>query len=113
AFLQVSDIVTCAERMPEGEMQRIEKCLKSGELVLVQVVRDAMGTKGARLTTNLAIPSRFLVYMPHTPRIGVSARIENEEERTRLQETVAALRRELGLEGGFIVRTVADGASVA
>src|SRR5699024_11863768 len=59
ALLQVSDIVSCPESAPEGEVQRIEKCVRAGERILVQVVRDAMGTKGARLTTNLAIPSRF------------------------------------------------------
>ncbi|HET7313120.1 Rne/Rng family ribonuclease [Salinisphaera sp.] len=110
AFLQVSDMVR-PDTGDDADTPRIEKRLHAGDRVLVQVTRDAMGTKGARLTTDLAIPSRFLVYMPHTPRIGVSARIESEEERSRLFEAVSDLRRELDLPGGFIVRTVADGAA--
>ncbi|MES1924810.1 Rne/Rng family ribonuclease [Salinisphaera sp. T31B1] len=109
AFLQISDMV---KRPAETEevTPRIQNRLSQGDRVLVQVAKDAMGTKGARLTTDLAIPSRFLVYMPYTPRIGVSARIENEDERHRLSECVSGLRAELGLTGGFIVRTVGDGA---
>lgn len=112
AFLQISDMVR-ADTEAEFESPRIEKRLHAGDRVLVQVSRDAMGTKGARLTTDLALPSRFLVYMPYTPRIGVSARIESEDERSRLYEAVVGLRDELDLPGGFIVRTVADGVSVA
>lgn len=109
AFLQISDMV---RRPAETEeiSRRIQNRLSQGDRVLVQVSKDAMGSKGARLTTDLAIPSRFLVYMPYTPRIGVSARIENEEERDRLSSSVSSLRDELGLTGGFIVRTVGDGA---
>ena len=109
AFLQISDMV----RRPaetQDNAPRIQNRLNQGDRVLVQVSKEAMGTKGARLTTDLAIPSRFLVYMPYTPRIGVSARIENEAERERLIDTVTSLRDELGLTGGFIVRTVGDGA---
>ncbi|ROO24567.1 ribonuclease G [Salinisphaera orenii YIM 95161] len=109
AFLQISDMV----RRPaetQDNAPRIQNRLNQGDRVLVQVSKEAMGTKGARLTTDLAIPSRFLVYMPYTPRIGVSARIENEAERERLIDTVTSLRDELGLAGGFIVRTVGDGA---
>lgn len=113
AFLQISDTTLTGESSTEGKPLRIEKFLHSGERILVQVLRDAMGSKGARLTTDMSIPSRFLVYMPYSSRIGVSARIENEAERARLQDSVSALRRELELEGGFIVRTVADGASIA
>ncbi|KEZ76501.1 Rne/Rng family ribonuclease [Salinisphaera hydrothermalis C41B8] len=112
AFLQVSDMVR-AEAGDDRDTPRIEKRLRAGDRILVQVTRDAMGTKGARLTTDLAIPSRFLVYMPHTPRIGVSARIESEEERSRLFDAVTDLKRALDLPGGFIVRTVADGAPAA
>ncbi|MAS10567.1 Rne/Rng family ribonuclease [Salinisphaera sp.] len=109
AFLQISDMV----RRPaetQDVAPRIQNRLSQGDRVLVQVSKDAMSTKGARLTTDLAIPSRFLVYMPYNPRIGVSARIENEAERDRLSSAVAGIREELGLEGGFIVRTVGDGA---
>ncbi|MDA3920606.1 MAG: Rne/Rng family ribonuclease [Salinisphaera sp.] len=111
AFLQISDMVRRADEQPDAT-PRIQHRLSQGDRVLVQVTRDAMSTKGARLTTDLAIPSRFLVYMPYTPRIGVSARIENELERARLTQAVTAIRQELGLAGGFIVRTVGDGAPV-
>lgn len=111
AFLQISDMVR-SNKEAEGCAQRIQNRLSQGDRILVQVNRDAMSTKGARLTTDLAIPSRFLVYMPYTPRIGISARIENETERERLTQAVGAVRHELGLTGGFIVRTVGDGAPV-
>jgi ribonuclease G len=109
AFLQISDMV---HRPAETQdiAPPIQNRLSQGDRVLVQVSKDAMSTKGARLTTDLAIPSRFLVYMPYNPRIGVSARIENEAERERLAGAVAGIRDELGLTGGFIVRTVGDGA---
>lgn len=109
AFLQVSDMV----RRPAetGDVApRIQHRLAAGDRVLVQVAKDAMSNKGARLTTDLAIPSRFLVYMPYATRIGISARIENDEERARLMHCVETLRERMALPGGFIVRTVGDGA---
>ncbi|GAB3676642.1 Rne/Rng family ribonuclease [Salinisphaera aquimarina] len=109
AFLQISDMVRRAAET-EDVAPRIQNRLNQGDRVLVQVSKEPMGTKGARLTTDLAIPSRFLVYMPYTPRIGVSARIENDDERNRLSAAVSSIREELGLTGGFIVRTVGDGA---
>lgn len=110
AFLQISDMLRGSDDQGAGP-KRIQNRLSQGDRLLVQVNRDAMGSKGARLTTDLAIPSRFLVYMPFTPRVGISARIENETERERLFHAVTASRQELGLEGGFIVRTVGDGAT--
>tara|TARA_B100002052_G_scaffold215451_1_gene197416 strand:- start:103 stop:1605 length:1503 start_codon:yes stop_codon:yes gene_type:complete len=110
AFLQAADMVRSEAG---GDKTRIEQRLVAQDRLLVQVTRDAMGPKGARLTTDLALPSRFLVYMPYTPRIGVSARIEADAERTRLHEAISRLRDELGLDGGFIVRTVADGCELA
>jgi ribonuclease G len=109
AFLQISDMVRAPAET--GDVAKIQHRLTAGDRVLVQVVKDAIGSKGARLTTDVAIPSRFLVYMPYTPRIGVSARIEDEDERARLVACVEALRERLGLTGGFIVRTVGDGAA--
>src|SRR5699024_7545249 len=90
AFLQISDMVrhsTDTEESTAGIQHR----LSAGDTVLVQVSKEPMGTKGARLTTELAIPSRFLVYMPYTPRIGVSARIEDEDERTRLVKSIESM----------------------
>lgn len=108
AFLQVSDMVS---QPPADKTLRIEKRLQQGDPVVVQVTRDAMGSKGARLTTHLTLPSRFLIYMPYGNRIGVSARIENAEERERLFHYVVRLRQELNIAGSFIVRTAADGVS--
>ena len=63
----------------------------------MQVTKDPIGTNGARLTTQICIPSRYLVFMPHSQTIGISQRIENETERTRLREMLT--RRGLGLSG--------------
>jgi ribonuclease G len=90
----------------------IRALVKEGDELLVQVVKDPLGTKGARLSTHIALPSRFLVYMPRGSKVGVSARIEDEAERVRLRETVSTLVRERGEKGGFIVRTAAMGAPV-
>ncbi|MEO0813403.1 MAG: ribonuclease E/G, partial [Myxococcota bacterium] len=81
--------------------------MKSGQEVLVQVQKEPMGTKGARLTRQITVPGRNLVYMPFNPHIGVSRRIENAEERERLREVMQEGSGEVG--GGFIVRTAAEG----
>lgn len=109
-FLQISDM---AQRPTDDQDSPppIQQRLNAGDRMMVQVSKDAIGTKGARLTTELALPSRFLVHMPLSSRIGVSARIDNEAERERLTTMVRRIRDELGLTGGFIVRTVGDGAS--
>lgn len=73
---------------------------------MVQVVKDPMGTKGARLTTDITLPSRYLVFMPGSAHVGVSQRIDSEEERERLKEIVSRNVDELG---GFIIRTAAEG----
>ena len=77
---------------------------------MVQVVKDPLGTKGARLTTDITIPSRYLVFMPDATHVGVSQRIETEEERARLKKIVAEYGDD---NGSFIVRTAAEGASEA
>jgi ribonuclease G len=81
-----------------------------GNEILVQVVKDPLGTKGARLTTYITLPSRFLVYMPQGRGVGVSARIENETERERLRSAVLG-GLEPGEGAGFIVRTAAEDAA--
>ena len=86
----------------------ISELLHEGQSVLVQVVKEPMGTKGARLTGYISIPGRYLVYLPDTRQIGVSRRIENVDERDRLKQIVDKNRPH---QGGFIVRTVAEGAS--
>ncbi len=84
----------------------IQDLLKEGQEVIVQVAKDPIGTKGARITSHISIPGRHLVFMPTVDHVGISRRIENEKERRRLREIVDALRPP---GTGFIVRTVADG----
>jgi ribonuclease G len=84
---------------------RIEDLLKVGQEVVVQVSKDPIGTKGARLTSHISIPGRHLVFMPTVDHVGISRRISNEKERRRLRETVDRLRPP---GTGFIVRTVAE-----
>jgi Rne/Rng family ribonuclease len=81
--------------------------LKVGQEVLVQVEKDPFAAKGARLTTHLSIPGRFVVYMPYDSHLGVSQKIENPEERQRLREIVK--EADFVKEGGFIIRTVSRG----
>ncbi|MCI4453480.1 MAG: Rne/Rng family ribonuclease [Thermodesulfobacterium sp.] len=83
------------------------KSLREGQEILVQVVKEPLGTKGARLTTNLTIPGHYLVYLPLLDRIGVSRKIKDEAERARLKELVQNLRPP---NSGWIIRTAAEGA---
>jgi len=89
----------------------INQLLHEGQSLVVQVTKDPISTKGARLTTQLAIPSRCLVYMPGVDHVGVSQRIEEEGERDRLKELVNNCMEAEGLTGeaGFILRTAAEG----
>ena len=89
----------------------IVQLVREGQSLIVQVTKDPIGTKGARLTTHLSIPSRYLVYMPATAHLGVSQRIEEESERERLKRLVTGCMESEGLTGeaGFILRTAADG----
>ena len=102
AFLHVADIWDRRDRP-------IEKILSEGEPVLVQVVRDPIGSKGARLSTQLSIAGRLLVYLPHDPHIGISQRIEDEGGRAALRERLKELVP-ADEKGGFIVRTLAEAA---
>ncbi len=86
---------------------RITELLQHGQEILVQVSKAPIGTKGARLTTHIALPGRLLVFLPTVDHIGVSRRIENEGERRRLKEIIEDLRPD---ETGFIIRTAAEGA---
>ena len=110
AFLHVSDI---ADHDEQGNGQRpINQILHEGQDIMVQVIKDPMGTKGARLTTNVTIPSRYLVFMPNTDIIGVSSRIDNEEVRERLRQLIAEQPdRNEGV--GYIIRTAAEIATEA
>ena len=113
AFLHVSDIVQPADAEGSSEAPRtdnIRELVAEGRDILVQVLKDPLGTKGARLTTFITIPSRYLVYMPFGHGVGVSARIETEAERQRLREAVQSAATP-GEPGGYIVRTAAEGAT--
>ena len=105
-FLYVDEIVV-PELEGKRHGKRIQELISRGQEVLVQAVKDPMGTKGARLTTEISLPGRFLVYTPYGDGIGVSRRLE-DEERERLKEICKGLELP---EGGLIVRTAAEGAS--
>jgi ribonuclease G len=116
AFIHVDEL-----QHPEGDDSSgngkssltINRLLREGQSLVVQVTKDPLGTKGARLTTNISIPSRYLVYMPGNEHIGISQRIEDNEERDRLramvEEVVASLEDLNTKVGGFILRTVSEG----
>ena len=94
---------------PEKEQPRIEDLLKEGQEILVQVVKEPLGTKGARLTSHVTMPGRFLVFMPTVDHVGVSRKIDSREERARLRGIVKEFRETHGFTGGVIIRTAAAG----
>ncbi|MBM4180980.1 MAG: ribonuclease G [Betaproteobacteria bacterium] len=104
AFLHVGDIL---EARCDNCPRPIEKVLHEGQSILVQVIKDPIGAKGARLSTQISMAGRFLVFLPQETRIGISQRIEDESEREMLRER---LTRVLPVEpnGGFIIRTMAN-----
>jgi len=128
AFLYVADVldeIEAVEHFIEGgphyhgvsddpeiehpPLPPIEELLQEGQEILVQVAKEPIGTKGARITSHISLPGRHLVYMPTVDHIGISRRIESEEERERLRMIVEELRPE---GSGFIVRTASEGKSV-
>jgi ribonuclease G len=115
AFLHAADI---AFERPEDtlvnlpQVDDIRRLVSEGADILVQVIKDPLGTKGARLTTFVSLPSKYVVYMPHGSGVGVSSRIEAEAERLRLKALITAMLG--GAESGaYIVRTAAQGVSAA
>lgn len=112
AFLHVSDIrgenCSSATADEDNYAALITELVREGQEIIVQVIKDAIGTKGARLTTHITLPSRFLVFLADSEVSGVSIKIDGEEERHRLKELVTTFRAEFG--GGYIVRTAAEGA---
>ncbi len=114
-FLHVSEVMPLLEEGREHDLNALEadvrRWLRDGQELLVQVIKDPLGTKGARLTTHLSLASRYLVHLPDLQHIGVSIRLDNLQERERLQ---AAVKTILSVEKptGYIVRTVAEGQSV-
>lgn len=111
AFLYVEDVHITPEPTESGAVKRelpIQNLIREGEEILVQVVKEPFGTKGARVTTQLTLPGRYVVYLPGCDCIGVSRRISSDRERERLR----SLAEEVRLPGqGLIVRTVAEGIS--
>ncbi|GIU94117.1 MAG: hypothetical protein KatS3mg012_0574 [Gaiellaceae bacterium] len=105
-FLYVDEIVGPELEGRKGA-RKIQDLIKRGETILVQAVKDPMKSKGARLTTEISLPGRYLVYVPNGEGSGVSRRLE-EDERTRLKEILKGLDAK---GGGIIVRTAAEGAS--
>ena len=96
-------------RIKEETRAKIEDLLKEGQEILVQVVKEPLGTKGARLTSHVTMPGRFLVFMPTVDHVGVSRKIESREERARLRGIVREFREARGFTGGVIIRTAAAG----
>ena len=88
---------------------KIEDLLREGQEILVQVVKEPLGTKGARLTSHVTMPGRFLVFMPTVDHVGVSRKIESRDERGRLRGIVREFRESHGFTGGVIIRTAAAG----
>ena len=125
AFLYVSDVVDTLEqfeRLEAGDSEddvaprgtdrpnvKIEELLKGGQEILVQVAKDPLGTKGARITSHVTIPGRFLVFMPTVDHIGVSRKIDARSERARLRGIVRQFREAHGFAGGVVLRTAAGG----
>ncbi|TVP57358.1 MAG: ribonuclease G [Halomonadaceae bacterium] len=113
AFIHASDVISLGpdpEAVPRP-VPDIRTLLREGQSIVVQVTKDPIGSKGARLTTQISIPSRYLVYMPAVSHVGVSQRIEDEAERERLKGLIQAAAAEHGLDtGGYIIRTAAEGA---
>ena len=126
-FLYVSDVVNeefekldpdedAEEKKDEAakgarEEPKIEDLVREGQEVLVQVAKEPLGTKGARLTSHASLAGRFLVFMPTVDHIGVSRKIESRDERARLRGIVREYREQQGFTGGIIIRTAASGRS--
>lgn len=122
AFLYATDVPNSVERyahfideeieLPELRRRKgaipIEGLLREGQEVLVQVSKEPIGMKGARVTSYITLPGRYLVFMPNVDHIGISRRIKDEEERRRLKEIIAGLKRP---DSGYIVRTASEGVS--
>ncbi|MCG6898946.1 MAG: ribonuclease G [Gammaproteobacteria bacterium] len=113
AFLHASDVMS---RTVDGEAENdapvvdITQLLREGQDISVQVIKDPMGTKGARLTTQITIPSRYLVFIPKVATVGISQKIESEQERVRLRDIIQLFMTDQE-GGGYIARTAAEGAS--
>lgn len=117
AFIHASDVVPSQSNGDDPAdspktVPDIRSLLREGQSLVVQVTKDPIGTKGARLTTQLSIPSRYLVFMPGVTHVGISQRIEDENERARLKTLIEeAAAEDPEVQGGYIIRTAAEAAS--
>ncbi|WP_286220335.1 ribonuclease G [Marinobacter apostichopi] len=116
AFIHASDVISQSGPDDSNDGPKtvpdIRTLLREGQSLVVQVTKDPIGTKGARLTTQLSIPSRYLVFMPGVSHVGISQRIEDDTERARLKGLVeGAAEEETEVDGGYIIRTAAEAAS--
>ncbi|MBR7887959.1 ribonuclease G [Marinomonas sp. A79] len=105
AFIHVSEVVS---RDAVNPSDQIGDYLREGQSLVVQVTKDPISSKGARLTTHLSVPSRYLVYMPDQAHVGVSQRIEDEVERERLKSLVSSALTDADENSGYILRTAAE-----
>jgi ribonuclease G len=126
AFLYVSDVASDVESMDELEIEEprseepanhhgapsIDELLKAGQEIIVQVVKDPLPSKGARISTHVTLPGRYLVLLPTVKHFGVSRRIEDDAERERLLGLLHQLPVSIGGNGGLIVRTVGEGKGI-
>ncbi len=116
AFIHASDVACTQQPSDEGgdgpkTVPDIRTLLREGQSLVVQVTKDPIGTKGARVTTQLSIPSRYLVFMPGVSHVGISQRIEDETERARLKTLIEeAAAEDSDVQGGYIIRTAAEAA---
>jgi ribonuclease G len=111
AFIHVADLrQNRSERSSGSAVTPIEKLLFEGQSLIVQVIKDPLGSKGARLSTQISIAGRMLVYLPYDPHVGISQKIESDEDRNSLKERVLRFRGDED-KGGFIVRTQGEGAT--
>lgn len=101
-----NDFKTDKDYSPKNDVLRIENLLTEGQEIVVQVAKAPIGSKGARVTTHISLPGRFLVLMPTVDHIGISRRIEDETERKRLKNLITSLRKN---KFGYIIRTAAEG----
>jgi ribonuclease G len=97
------------DRDRDKPQPKIEDLVREGQEIIVQIVKEPLGTKGARLTSHVTMPGRFLVFMPTVDHVGVSRKIESREERSRLRAIVREFREAHGFTGGVIIRTAASG----
>lgn len=104
-----NDVASSGEENQQTHIDSITSLLHEGQQLLVQVVKDQLGTKGARLTTNITVPSRYMVLLPYSNEVRISARIEDEEERSRLIESTRGVLQDLKADCGCILRTAAEG----